>query len=426
MTGRSEEAEDLVPLPVGERRSPPARRPLSGSGPPDGSAPERPGLDRRWRALGLGALLAVFVGAGALSGVDGEQAPDRPADPGPTGPGVPTASEGDEPAPEGWRRGSPGPLRHRDFAVRAWTGSELVVWGGDPAGDSGAAYHPAADRWRTIAPAPIPARCQGASAWTGREVLVWGQACRLTPGPSPGRARHDLAAAAYDPVADRWRVLPTGPVVGGQEILSVWTGTEWVLANADGPTAAFDPATDRWRSLPAVPRPYSSIVGQWTGREVVVLGVEIQEKGPAVAGSAFRHWAAALDPGTGRWRGLPDPDLELAATAVWDGRRLIAWDQNLHAAALDPDGEQGWQPLPDLPVDFTDCSPQGALLGDAVFAGHCGRGALFHGSTGTWERIPHPRSLAEPPAWTGREAVFWIGSFAGSADGVWVYRRTAG
>src|SRR5688500_18890540 len=87
MAGRSEEGEDLVPLPVGERSAV-----LSGSGPPDRPAPERPGLDRRWRALGLGALLAVLVGAGALSGVDGQQATDPPADPGPTGPGVPTAS----------------------------------------------------------------------------------------------------------------------------------------------------------------------------------------------------------------------------------------------------------------------------------------------------------------------------------------------
>ena len=251
---------------------------------------------------------------------------------------------------------------------------------------------------------------------------MWGRACRLTPGPPPGRPRHDIAAAAYDPTADRWRLLPTGPVVGGPALLSVWTGTEWVLANPAGPAAAFDPATDRWRSLPAVPRPFSSIVGQWTGREVVVLGVDVGEKDPAVAGAAFRHWAAALDPGAGRWRALPEPEFELAATAVWDGRRLVAWDQNLHSASLDPDGESGWQPLPDLPVDFTDCSPQGALLGDVVFAEHCGRGALFQPAAGAWERLPHPRSLAEPPVWTGQDALFWIGSFAGSADGVWLYR----
>jgi hypothetical protein len=358
-------------------------------------------------------LLAVLVGAGALTGIGGEDRPEqaeRTGDP-------PAASPADEPAPEGWRRGSPGPLRHRDFAARVWTGAELVVWGGDPDGDSGAAYDPAADRWRAIAPAPIRARCQGAATWTGREVLVWGRACTVTPGQSP----LDTAAAAYDPAADRWRVVPTGPVVGRPATLSAWTGREWVLANSVGPTGVFDPATDRWRELAPVPRRFSSAVAQWSGREVLVLGIEVLEKGPSMFGASFRHWAAALDPAANRWRTLPEPPLELGATAVWDGQRLIAWDQNLHAAALDPAGG-GWEERPDVPVDFTDCSPAGARLGGVVFAEECGRGALFRPSTGTWERVPHPQSLSEPPIWTGREALFWVGSFVGSADGVWLYR----
>jgi len=78
-----------------------------------------------------------------------------------------------------------------------------------------------------------------------------------------------------------------------------------------------------------------------------------------------------------------------------------------------------------VPVDFTDCPPQGALTGGVVFAEECGRGALFRPATGTWERIAHPRSLAERPLWTGRDAVFWVGRFAGSADGVWLYRPPA-
>lgn len=272
-----------------------------------------------------------------------------------------------------------------------------------------------------IAPSPIPARCQGASTWTGREVLVWGEACRLSPGPSPGRARPDLSAAAYDPATDRWRVLPTGPVPGGQSILSVWTGREWVLANSVGPAAALDPATDRWRPLPPVPRPYASAIGHWTGREVLAFGIDILEKGPSAVGAAYRHWAAAIDPATGGWRGLPEPPLELAATAVWDGKRLIAWDQNLHSAALDPAPGGDWEPLGDLPLEFTDCSPQGVLLGEVVFAGHCGRGAVFDPTSERWAQIPHPRSLAELPVWTGSEALFWVGSFVGSADGVWRY-----
>ena len=204
--------------------------------------------------------------------------------------------------------------------------------------------------------------------------------------------------------------------------MSVWTGAEWVIANPNGPAAAFEPASGRWRTLAPVPRPYTSIVGQWTGREVVVLGVDIMERAPSMAGASSRHWAAALDPARNTWRALPDPPLELDAAAVWDGQQLIAWDQNLRAVGLDPNAETGWRTLPDVPVTFADCSPQGARLGDTVFAEQCGQGAIFRPSTGSWERIPHPQSLAETPVWTGQDALFWVGRFEGSADGVWLYR----
>ena len=153
-----------------------------------------------------------------------------------------------------------------------------------------------------------------------------------------------------------------------------------------------------------------------------MLGIDILEKAPSTAGASVHHWAATLDPARNLWRALPQPPLELDATAVWDGQRLIAWDQNLRTVALDPAAGTGWRSLPDVPVTFADCSPQGARVGDTVFAEQCGQGAIFRPSTDSWERIPHPQSLAETPVWTGRDALFWVGRFEGSADGVWLYR----
>ena len=402
MPGRRwEEAEELAALPV-DRDS--AGRVV---------VPDRAGLDRPGRTLGLGLLLVGVVLAGALSGIGRKDETGRPEPDREASTVAPAPGDGDEPAPEGWRRGAPGPLRHRDFAALVWTGTELVVWGGDPEGDPGAAYDPKADRWRAIAAAPIPARCEPATAWTGREVLVWGRACRVTPE----QPRDAAAGAAYDPAADRWRLLPDAPLQA-PTTMSAWTGAEWVIAGANGAAAAFDPAGDRWRTLAPVPHNYASMAGQWTGREVAVLGDD-------AAGNP-RHWAAALDPARNVWRELPPPPLELAATAVWDGRRLVAWDQNLQTVALDPDPDGDWKALPDVPVTFSDCSPQGARLGDAVFAEQCGQGAILRPSAGTWERIPHPQSLAEAPVWTGEDALFWIGRFEGSADGVWLYRPSRG
>jgi hypothetical protein len=408
MSRGSREEEELTPLPV--------ERGTSLAANPSPAAEPRPAF-RFWWAAALGLLLAVVAGAAALDGPDRKKVATPAPHPSPV-------AGGDEAEPPGWRRGTAGPLLHREDAALVWTGTELVVWGGDPDGDTGAAFDPKADQWRAIAPAPIPARCQGASTWTGREVLVWGRACQLTPGPSPGRSRYLTDGAAYDPIADRWRVLPPGPIEGGSITSSVWTGREWILFNAASAAGSFEPETGRWRTLSPVPHPFVSIVSQWTGREVVVLGTETLEKGPSIAGVAYRHWTAALDPTTGRWRPLPEPSLELAATAVWDGRRLIAWDQNLNSMALDPARGAGWEDLADLPVDFTDCSPQGARIGAVVFAEQCGQGALWRPWDETWERIPHPKSLAEVPVWTGQDALFWTGRFAGSADGVWLYGHT--
>lgn len=383
------------------------------------------------RGFAIGAFVAALVGLGVLAG---RQTHDDPA----AAPEPPTAmtspagagEDGDEPAPPGWRRGAPGPLLHREHAAQVWTGSELVIWGGDPDGDSGAAYDPAADRWRPIASAPIPARCQAASAWTGQEVLVWGRPC----APAAGLSASPGAGAAYDPAADRWRPLPDGPVEAGPVVTSVWidpvdggSDSELVLLQPVRETAAFNPVRSRWRTLPPVPRPFDSLVAEWTGKEVLALGTEILGQSPAAFGVAYRHWTAALDPTTGRWRELPPPPLELAATAVFDGRRLIAWDQNLDAVGLDPETGRGWEDLPSLPFEFADCSPQGTGAGPLAFAEHCGQGALWLGnSTGpnSWERIPHPKSLAELPVWTGKDFLFWVGRFAGSADGLWLYRPT--
>jgi hypothetical protein len=206
------------------------------------------------------------------------------------------------------------------------------------------------------------------------------------------------------------------------------------VVTPSGRAAAFDPGAGpgdafghdgAWRDLPAAPRRFTTATAAWTGRELLVDAWSADGKGPAAAGPVYRHWAAALYPTAGRWRTLPAPPLQLAATAVWDGQRLVAWDQNLHAVALDPAGRGGWRRLPDLPVDFSDCLPRGALVGGTVFAEECGRAAVLHPATSTWEPIPHPRSLAETPVWTGHDALFWVGRFAGSTDGVWLYRPPA-
>ncbi|HLF40720.1 MAG TPA: hypothetical protein VI854_04495, partial [Acidimicrobiia bacterium] len=285
-------------------------------------------------------------------------------------------------------------------------GSELLVWGGDPEGD-GAAYDPQRDRWRPVPPAPFPPRVFPASAWTGFELIVWG-------GRPGGGAASLATGAAYEPVTRRWRRLPPAPLGPRTPLAGIWTGEELVVVGGAGErqerltdAAAYHPQLDRWRPIAPLPVPLDEAVGLWTGREVVVVGDRV----------------AAWDPRADRWRELPAAPLATGAlTAVWTGEHVLAWDFELHAAALDVAREGAWRRLPDLPLDFRDCEPAGVLAGDVVFAEHCGQGAVYHPALREWRRVPHPRELSATPRWTGRELVFWVGNFAGSHDGVWRFR----
>lgn len=205
-------------------------------------------------------------------------------------------------AAHSWRSASPAPIESRSHPAAIWDGHEVLVWGGLSATGlpfaDGAAYDPAADRWRPVPAAPLGARVPLVAAWTGREVLIVGAR------PGTGRARWGLGtteAAAYDPSAGQWRRLPRVPVSLAEGV-GAWTGSELIiyggLATPPGGTdpasgsrrargAAYDPVRDRWRLLPVAPLTSPFLTAAWTGREFVAWD------------DAQR--AAGFDPRTDRW-----------------------------------------------------------------------------------------------------------------------------
>ncbi|MGH9000389.1 MAG: hypothetical protein ACRDY7_13495, partial [Acidimicrobiia bacterium] len=248
-------------------------------------------------------------------------------------------------------------------------------------------------------------------AWTGVEMLVWG-------GREPaGPARAD--GAAYDPIADRWRLLAPAPLAAVSPAASVLAAGEWVVLAGDdlvpsNRAAAYDPAADSWRLVAELPFPVTEATALWTGAEVVVLGADTTGSDPT------RTRAAAWDPARDAWRMLPAAPVNgLAAAAVWTGEEIVTWDFELRSAALAPAGEPTWEPLPDLPLVLYECDPLGTAAGDLVYAEHCGQGALWYRSTRSWVRLTHPKTLSSQPHWTGNELLFWMGRFVDSADGIW-------
>lgn len=277
-----------------------------------------------------------------------------------------------DPRDDTWRELPDAPIDPRYGHGAAWTGREVLVWGGlgyeppmDPSTPSedrreefradGAAYDPAADTWRVLPPSPLSPRSPGVTAWTGDELLVFGGS-----GTHVGDSTLQ-DGAAYDPAADTWRPLADMPeelrVVGH----GVWTDDELVVFETQytGAVAAYDPDTDTWRRILEPPLNLGLTMGQlavaWDGDEVLVAGGE--HVGDGDEGSMLK----AYDPAEDRWRTLADPPGTLGdpmaggiAGTVWTGRQLLvsqaAPDQEqLEVYAYVPSSDH-WTNLPETPL----------------------------------------------------------------------------
>jgi len=119
------------------------------------------------------------------------------------------------------------PVRDKHAAV--WTGTEMIVWGGDQGNyhniNSGGRYNPATNTWTATSMVNVPTirswlTCTG-GVWTGTEMIVWGGYDHGTYWTTGGR---------YNPTTDSWATTTaTGAPVGRYEMDMVWTGSEMVL-----------------------------------------------------------------------------------------------------------------------------------------------------------------------------------------------------
>lgn len=172
--------------------------------------------------------------------------------------------------------GAPSP-RHSPTAVLA--GRRWLVWGGtgargvlstgarlelDPAG--------VPVSWTPMNPVGAPSAREGAcAAWTGTRLLVWG-----------GEADGPLSdGAAYDPETDRWTPIPNlGAPSARTAAVAAWTGSELVVFGGLGTSGvladggAYDPSQGRWRPLdnPGSPTARHSAGSAWTGDDLLLFG----------------------------------------------------------------------------------------------------------------------------------------------------------
>ncbi|GAA2005264.1 hypothetical protein JL107_04905 [Nakamurella flavida] len=211
-------------------------------------------------------LLLGAAGCGDSAARDGvSSAASSTAGPPPASP--PGSGDHDEPPPRGpapsgsaldratWSELPEAPIAGRRSAAAAWTGTEMLVWGGtadfQQSFADGAAYDPAARTWRTLPASPLSARVPGTSLWTGNAFFVWGG----TP---------DGDGALYDPRSNSWTAVPGLPAGPTADAVSVWTGSEILLFPydpGDGTRTtgvqgwAWVPGQTRWTALPELVLP---------------------------------------------------------------------------------------------------------------------------------------------------------------------------
>jgi N-acetylneuraminic acid mutarotase len=226
--------------------------------------------------------------------------------------------------------GAPSP---RCYHTAVWTGSEMIVWGGSakavsttPAnfGDvnTGAIYEPISNTWRPVSTTSAPSsRDRHTALWTGTHMLVW--------GGDDGKDNDLATGGIYDPGTDTWVATSTvGAPAGRDDHAGVWNGSEMLVWGGYAGThvtntgGVFDPLTNSWkptsRAVAPSARAFSSAIA-FRGRLIVFGGWD---------GAADLNTGGIYDPETDSWTATPTagaPSKRAEGSVVSTGSAIIVW-----------------------------------------------------------------------------------------------------
>jgi len=333
-----------------------------------------------------------------------------------------------------------GPRRN---ATAVWTGSEMIIWGGENDGQylrSGGRFNLAANSWTPLPMANAPAaRLDHTAVWTGTELLVWG-----------GYNGQVLAnGGRYKPAQNTWLPISTNNAPSARRAhTAVWTGNEmiiwggywrWINLNkflASG--GRYLPGSDQWTEVSTnlAPAGRARHTAVWTGDEMILWGGFTQIGYPQsdnVYYSSGARYRPALDSGgqSTPWVAIATnnaPSARRGHTSIWSGKEMIVWGGE-DGSALNTGGRY----LPDSD-NWVSTSVTGApsarqdhtavwtgthmlIWGGLEGGGDCNTGARYSPPVNKWWPIatasaPTPR-YDHNAVWTGSEMLIW-GGYDGS------------
>ena len=114
----------------------------------------------------------------------------------------------------------------RSGHTAVWTGTEMLIWGGQNLFNysilnDGAAYAPASNSWRPIPTenGPDP-RLFHTALWTGQEMIIWG-------GTDGARQLH--SGARYRPLTRTWYPMSVDAPLNLKNYSATWIGSEMIV-----------------------------------------------------------------------------------------------------------------------------------------------------------------------------------------------------
>jgi N-acetylneuraminic acid mutarotase len=298
-----------------------------------------------------------------------------------------------DPIADAWSPVAASPLAARFSHIAVWTGSRMIVWGGmrvrnlqEPYENayfrSGASYDPGADSWTPIAQGPT-GRVRMASAWSGTELIVWGGYQQVTADALQNIYYNNYPqdGSRFDPVAGTWTALPTAGAPSGRSVAtSVWMGGQllvWggrknpVLQPFTAPDdphgstyyndgARYDRAKNRWFPVASTGAPpaRASAPAVWTGSLAIVWGGSNDN----VSGTVLLDTGGRYNPLEDSWTPTTMTSAPIAQSpfACWTGAEMLIWgglvgerQVGLYDPSVSPDGDDDGQPdaCDDCPSD---------------------------------------------------------------------------
>jgi len=316
----------------------------------------------------------------------------------------------------------------RYLHTAVWTGSEMIVWGGDNTGgegrNTGGRYNPSTDSWTATSTinAPFP-RYRHTAVWTGSEMIVWG---------GHGHGGQTNSGGRYNPSSDTWAPTNGDAPEGRYYHTAVWTGSEMIIWGGYGNTGnlntggRYNPNTDTWTatSMTNAPSARADHTAVWSGSEMIVWGGY---------DSSYSNTGGRYNPNIDSWTATSitnAPSVRYAPTGVWTGSEMIVWGGygppcNPNCSALNTGGRynpstDGWTTTtttfaPAPRYDHTAVWTASEMiiwggLGPNLLLGSGGR---YNPSNNSWTAIsttdaPTAR-FGHTAVWAGSEMIVWGG-----------------